>query len=128
MQDHQEAMLKSLVAVAWADGKMDGKENAMLDAFVQAFGLDEKDAAVIREYAKTPRTIDDVPLTDLWRGDRELLLQHAMLVAYSDGTKSPEEDKVLHALVEKLRINAEDGASILKNAEARAKALLPLLQ
>jgi len=55
MQDHQEAMVKSLVAVAWADGRVEGEESEVIEALISSFELSEDDAKVIREYAKTPR-------------------------------------------------------------------------
>ena len=36
MKDYQEAMLKSLVAVAWADGRLEGEETEVIDALLQA--------------------------------------------------------------------------------------------
>ena len=32
MQDYQEAMVKSLIAVAWADGKVEDEETEVIDA------------------------------------------------------------------------------------------------
>ena len=39
MQPHEEAMVKSLVAVAWADGRLDGEETQVIDALLEAFGI-----------------------------------------------------------------------------------------
>lgn len=39
MEDHQEAMVKSLVAVAWADGRMDDEEAEVIEALLSAFEI-----------------------------------------------------------------------------------------
>src|SRR5262245_15028162 len=124
MQDHQEAMVKSLVAVAWADGHMDDEEGEVIEALLSAFEIQGADADAIREYAKSPRTLDDVPLSDLSDHDRRMLLQHAVIVTYIDGRQSDEEIAVLGQLVEKLRLPKDEAQEILAAAESRAKRLL----
>jgi tellurite resistance protein len=127
MQEHQEAMLKSLVAVAWADGRLDGEEHEVIEALLSAFDVVGDDAETIRAYAKEPRTLADVPLTDLGAEDRRTLLQHALILTYIDGVQSDAEKKVLDELVTKLRLPAEEAKEILAAAEIRAKRLLELL-
>src|SRR5688500_14677743 len=95
MEEYQEAMVKSLVAVAWADGRVEDEESEVIEALVSAFELSGEDANQIREYAKTPRTIDDVPLSELSAHDRRMLLQHAVILTYIDGQQSDEEKGVL---------------------------------
>lgn len=127
MQEHQEAMVKSLVAVAWADGRMDGEENEVIEALLSAFEIEGADADRIREYAKTPKTLDDVPLTDLSASDRRLLLQHAVILTYIDGQQSETEKKILSELVERLHIPPSEAKVLLEASEQRAKRLLDLL-
>jgi tellurite resistance protein len=127
MQEHQEAMLKSLVAVAWADGRMDGEEREVIEALLSAFDVHGADADAIREYARTPRTLEDVPLTELGAEDRRALLQHALIVTYIDGHQSEQEQRVLADLVARLRLPADEAKELLEAAETRAKRLLSLL-
>lgn len=127
MQEHQEAMVKSLVAVAWADGRMDGEETEVIEALVSAFEIGKEDAEAIRTFAKEPKTLDDVPLTDLSASDRRLLLQHAVILTYIDGEQSATEKKVIGELVEKLRIPETEAKVLLDASEQRAKRLLDLL-
>ena len=126
MQEHQEAMLKSLVAVAWADGRVEEEESEVIEALLAAFEIGGDDADSIREYAKTSRSIDDIPITDLSATDRRQLLQHAVILTYIDGELSTEEVGLLNALVEKLRIPEDEASELLKYAEQRAKRLLEL--
>ena len=66
----------------------------------------DKEAADLREYAKTPRTLDDIPLTDLSADDRRSLLQHAVLLTYIDGEQATAERNMLRELADKLRMPA----------------------
>jgi tellurite resistance protein len=127
MQDYQEAMLKSLVAIAWADGRVEAEETEVIEALLSAFEVSGPDADVIREYAKTPRAIADVPVSDLSAADRRALIQHAVILTYIDGTQSEDEKQVLADLVTKLRVPADEAKDILAAAEERAKRLISLL-
>lgn len=127
MQEHQEAMVKSLVAVAWADGRMDGEETEVIEALVSAFEIGTEDADAIRTFAKEPKTLDDVPLTELSASDRRLLLQHAVILTYIDGEQSATEKQIIAELVEKLRIPETEAKVLLDASEQRAKRLLDLL-
>ncbi len=127
MEDHQEAMVKSLVAVAWADGRMEDEESEVIEALLSAFEIRGDDADTVREYAKTPRTLDDVPLTELSAHDRRLLLQHAVIVTYIDGRQTDDEVKVLDELVTKLHIPEGEAKELLEVAGQRARRLLDLL-
>lgn len=127
MQEHQEAMVKSLIAVAWADGRMDGDETEVIEALLSAFEIEGEDAERLREYAKEPKTLDDVELTELSASDRRLLLQHAVILTYIDGHQSETERKVLDELVERLRLPPAEAKVLLEASENRAKRLLDLL-
>ena len=51
MQEHQEAMVKSLVAVGWADGRMDVEETEVIEALLCAFEIEGDDAESVRDFA-----------------------------------------------------------------------------
>ena len=127
MNDVRLAMLQSLVAVAWADEKLHAKESEIIEALMTAFELPEDEAAAIRAFAATPRTLADVPLTELSAHDRRLLLQHAVLLSYVDGDPDAGELRLIDELVGRLRISEAEAAPILAAAHARARRLAPLL-
>jgi tellurite resistance protein len=127
MQDYQEAMVKSLVAVAWADGRVDDDETEVIEALISAFEIDAAGAEAIREYAKTKRTLDDVPLSDLSAHDRRMLLQHAVILTFVDGEQSEKEREVIAELVRKLHIPDPEASELLESATTRAKRLAQLL-
>lgn len=127
MRDHEEAILKSLVAVAWADGRMEGEEKEVLEALISAFELGTEDAQTVRDFAATPKALGDIPFDKLEEADRRLLLQHAVILSYIDGTQSDRERAVLEDLIGKLDIPRSEADGLLEAADQRAKRLLDLL-
>jgi tellurite resistance protein len=127
MHEQDRAILKSLVSVAWADGRVTHEESEVLEALLQAFEAQPDEIAELREYAKTPRTLADIPVTELSADDRRTLLQHAVLISFIDGEQAPEEKKLLGELCEKLRIPAEEVPGLMAAAEGRAKKFLDVL-
>jgi tellurite resistance protein len=120
----EKTIVKSLVAVAWADGTVKEPERAMLEGLLWAFGASEADESEIVEYAKKKRTLqDDIPVAELDRGDKELLLAHAALLTHADGKQTKAEEKVLEKLIGLLGFSAEDASPIVSGARDRAKKL-----
>ena len=124
MQNHQESMLKSLIAVAWADGRVDEEEGKLVEVLLDNFGAYGEDAEKMRAYAMEPRTMDDIDLTYLSASDRVQLLNHAVLLSFIDGEQSDTERAVLATLVEKLGLEAEEADAIMSSAAERSKKLL----
>ncbi|MBO6936345.1 MAG: TerB family tellurite resistance protein [Deltaproteobacteria bacterium] len=126
MQPHEEAILKSLVAVAWADGRVDGDESEVIDALLEAFGVDGEAADGLREFAKEERSIDDIPLTELSATDRRMLLQHAVIVTWVDGEQHEKELEVLDKLAARLNLPEDEAKALREAANDRAKRMLEL--
>ena len=124
MHEQNMAIVKSLVSVAWADGVFAEAERDMVEALIAAFDANENEAAEIRAYAATERTLDDIPLSELSTDDRRILLQHAVLLSYVDGEQSEVERTYLKALYERLHIPEDEAMSLIRNAEERAKRFL----
>ncbi len=82
MHEQNLAIVKGLVSVAWADGKLAAEESELIDGLLQAFDATASEAHEIRRFAERPRTLDDVPLTDLSAEDRRLLLHYAVLITF----------------------------------------------
>ena len=127
MDDQDKAILKSLVTVAWADDKVTSEESEVIEALLQAFEATAEEAAEIRDYAATRRTLEDIPLTELSADDRRTLLQHAVLLTYIDGEQAPQEKELLGRLCDRLRIPRDEATTLLGAADARAKKFLSLL-
>jgi len=121
------AILKGLVSVAWADGRMAGEEKEVLEALLQAFEATPSEAHELRMYAREPKQLTDVPLHDLSADARRLLLQHAVLLSFVDGEQDRKEKQMIDELCEVLRIPNIESRGLVAAAEERAKSLLRLL-
>ena len=121
------AILKGLVSVAWADGRLAGEEKEVLEALLQAFEATPSEAHELRLFAREPKKLSDVPLHDLSADARRLLLQHAVLLSYVDGEQDVTEKKIIDELCEVLRIPGIESKGLVAAAEDRAKSLLKLL-
>jgi len=121
------AILKGLVTVAWADGRMAGEEKEVLEALLQAFEATPSEAHEVRMFARDPKQLSDVPLHDLSADARRLLLQHAVLLSFVDGEQDQREKQIIDELCEVLRIPSIESRGLVAAAEERAKSLLRLL-
>jgi uncharacterized tellurite resistance protein B-like protein len=121
------AILTSLVSVAWVDGRVDKAEQHVLDALLAAFDATPSEALQIREYARTPRTLDDIPLSELNADDRRSLLQQATQLILVDGEFHDKEQKLIDDLCERLQIGQEEAVEIVTFATRRAQELTRLL-
>ena len=128
MHEQNLAIVKGLVSVAWADGKLAAEESELIDGLLQAFNATPSEAHEVRRFAERPRTLDDVPLTDLSAEDRRLLLHYAVLITFVDREQSDSERDFLQRLVVRLRLPAEEAARIMQAAESQAMSLMHLLE
>jgi tellurite resistance protein len=127
MREENMAVLKSLVSVAWADGTFDNAEKEMVDALIAAFEASDEEAKEIREYAVEKRTLDDMPILDLNADDRRVLLQHAVLLTYVDGSQHEAEKAFIGDMCKTLEIPDHEAKALIGLAEERAKRFLNLL-
>lgn len=123
MTPSEKNILKSLVAVAWADGKVAQPETGVLEGLLIGFDASDDEEREILEYAKARRTFDDLPLSELSHDDRELLLANAALMTHADGEQTEVERELLHKLIARLELDERDAQSILKSARDGALVL-----
>jgi uncharacterized tellurite resistance protein B-like protein len=120
----EKTIVKSLVAVAWADGALAEPEAGMIDGLLWAFGATEEQEAEIREFAKKKRTIKvDIVAKVLDKDAREILFAHAALLTHADGKQTPAETKLLRSLAEHLEFSDEDASRIILHAKERAQTM-----
>jgi uncharacterized tellurite resistance protein B-like protein len=127
MHEQNLAILKGLVSVAWADGKVAAEEMDIIEGLLTAYDATPSEVHEVRLFAHQSRTIDDVPLTDLSAADRRILLHQAVLITYADGEQSDSELQVLSDLVARLRIPADEAKAILESGAKHAESMLHLL-
>lgn len=124
MTPSEKNIVRALVAVAWADGKLEEPESGIIEGLLSGFDASEAEEREIIEYAKQKRTFNkDFPVADLSREDRELLLANAALLTHADGQQSGSERELLDKLVRLLEFSAEDADSILASVKDGALTL-----
>jgi len=127
MHEQNLAIVKGLVCVAWADGKIASEETELIESLLQAFHATPSEAHEIRLFARQSRGLDDVPLTDLAAEDRRVLLHYAVLITFVDRVQSSSEKEFLSRLAARLRLPADDSERIVSAAELQAQTLVHLL-
>lgn len=127
MHEQNVAILKGLVAVAWADGDFADSEQQALDGLLAAFGASDDEAKELKEYSKTPRKLEDIPLKELSADDRRMLYSHAVLLTWVDGHQHEKEKEFLDALAKHLRLTDDEAKAIFASSSERAKKYLKLL-
>jgi uncharacterized tellurite resistance protein B-like protein len=120
-------LLKLLVALAWADGKVDEEELEIVEAMLDTFEANHEEGAEIREWAKQERSLADIDVSDLTEDDADLVLFQAVLLTYIDGEQTEKEVVLLNEFIEKLGIPSDRAAEVLERANEKAKELLPVL-
>jgi tellurite resistance protein len=127
MHAENVAILKSLVSVAWADGDFGPPEKEMIDALLVAFDASEDQAKEVRAYAETHRTMQDIPIEDLSPDDLRVLIHHAVLLTFIDGTQNEKEKAFVVEMAKYLGLPEAEIEGLIESAEQRAKRNLRLL-
>jgi uncharacterized membrane protein YebE (DUF533 family) len=127
MHEQNLAIVRGLVCVAWADGKIANEEAELIDSLLKAFQANPSEAHEVRMFARHPRTLDDVPLTDLAAEDRRVLLHYAVLITFVDREQSEAEKEFLGHLVARLRLPSDEAERVISAAESQAQSLAHLL-
>jgi tellurite resistance protein len=123
MTPSERNIVKSLIAVAWADGKLEAPESGVIEGMLSGFDASPEEEKELLEYGSTRRGLDDIPLAELGKDDRELLLANAALLTHADGDQSDSERLTLEALVKLLGFGAEEARSIIDSADDGALVL-----
>lgn len=124
MTPGEKNIVRSLVAVAWADGRLESGEASVIEGLLTGFDASEAEERELLEYARTRRTLEaDVPVAELSREERELLLANAALLTHADGDQSDAETEVLARLVTILGFSDAEAHAILSEADDGALAL-----
>ena len=117
MTPSERNIVKSLIAVAWADGKLEQPEAGVIEGLLCGFDASDDEEADLLEYARIPRTLEaDIPLDQMSEDDRELLLANAALLARADGEESVSEQALLIKLSGILGFAAERAREIIESA------------
>lgn len=100
--------MRALVAVAWADGRMESAEAGVIEGLLSGFDATPEEEAEILAFARHRRTLEsDVPVAELSTADRELLFSNAALLVCADGVETRGERLVLARLAALLELPPE---------------------
>lgn len=124
MTPSEKNIVKSLIAVAWADGKMEESESGVIEGLLSGFDASDAEEAELLEYARERRSLEaDIPLAALGQEERELLFANAALLTRADGEVSDGESALLDELAELLGFSAEDAEALIESVEDGALRL-----
>lgn len=116
MTPSEKNIVRSLVAVAWADGKMEEPESNVIEGLLCGLDASPEEEAELTEWAQTRRSLEaDIPLAELGTEDRELLLANAALLTQVDGEVSASETELLERLIQLLGFEREEADAILSS-------------
>jgi uncharacterized membrane protein YebE (DUF533 family) len=127
MRAEDLAIVRGLVSVAWADGRVTDEESEVIDGVLAAYAASPSEERELRRYAASPRKLEDIELNELSAAGRRVLLQHAVLLTFVDGEQHQKEKELLEDLVTRLRIPPAEASRVVLEAEKRAKSMLGLL-
>ena len=127
MSPENEAIVKSLVSVAWSDGEFADSERELLNGLLEAFQATEAQASALRTYAETKRALEDIPLEDLSPDDLRVLINHAVLLTFIDGEQNTTERDFVVRMARYIGLTDEEASHLIASSEARAKRNLRLL-
>jgi tellurite resistance protein len=127
MHEQNLAILKGLVCVAWADGRVTSAESELLEGLLQAYAATPSETLEVRKFAESPRVLTDVPIHDLSYNDRRVLLSQAVLLGFVDGELHEKERVLIDELCHVLRVPSIEARGIIDAASEQASKLLPLL-
>jgi uncharacterized membrane protein YebE (DUF533 family) len=117
MTPSEKSVVKSLIAVAWADGQVQGSELGVIEGLLCSFDATADEEVEILGYARVPRTLtQDIPVEQFSDEERELLLTNAALLTLADRTRSPQEIRVLGELAELLGFESDEAQSLIAEA------------
>lgn len=117
-------IVRGLIAVAWADGRVTAEEHEIVDALLEAYKATPSEAAELRRFAVTPRGLQDIDVGQLSFDDRRVLLQHAVLLTFVDGQQHDKEKRLPADLIADLNLSPLDAERVVRAAEGRACEML----
>jgi tellurite resistance protein len=120
----EKNIVKALIAVAWADGKLERPESGVIEGLLCGFDASPDEERELTQYAAERRTLSsDVPVAEMNREDREILLGNAALLTHADGEQSASERSVLDDLVKLLQFEPDEADAIIASARDGALQL-----
>ena len=112
------AVVRFLIAVAHADGRLDDQETEALQVAIVRLTISEEERERLESELKNPGSIDSSARRLEREEDKMFVLLHGLRVALADGNYDKKERKRIEALARKLEISSE----ILDGLESQVSA------
>ena len=112
-------ILKTVLGLAYADGKLADAEERLIDFLIDSYGLSPEEEGEVREAG--PEGADPERLAEVLTDDQERhrAYEVASLICLMDGSQQPEESDMLRKIRDVLSIQAEQAVEI----EGRARQI-----
>jgi uncharacterized membrane protein YebE (DUF533 family) len=120
--DSKEAkveVLKTVRALAWADGELSAAEQRLLDFLIDTSGLSAEQEAAVRAQQGAAVDLSQLAAVVTEPRDRAWAYEVAALVSQMDGSQDPAEWALLNQLKPVLQLDEETA----RQAEARARTI-----
>jgi uncharacterized tellurite resistance protein B-like protein len=124
MTPEEKTTVRALVAVAWVDGEMHVPEAGVIDGLLAAFDASPDETAEIHEFARTPRTLRDVDVSNLSADEKDTLLRNAALLICSDGVETDAEIHLVGQLAQILEVSANDAREVVRSVRGGVEAAM----
>lgn len=119
MNSREKLIVQALIALAWADGAVEGPESSVVDGLLAGFDASPEEEAELHAWAKKPRKLDDVSLGSLNADERDTLLANAALLIAADGKETRSERAMLEKLARVLGLDAEEARQAVLSTRGR---------
>jgi uncharacterized membrane protein YebE (DUF533 family) len=114
MTPMEKAVVQALVAVAWADGEVEGPEEGVVEGLLAGFDASAEEERELLSWAGSPRSLGEVDLALLDEDARELLMTNAALLVSADGLERISERDVLGGLAARLGLDADEALEMVR--------------
>ncbi|MEP7125849.1 MAG: DUF533 domain-containing protein [Byssovorax sp.] len=109
--------LALLIAVAWADGRLDDKEREGVRGAAQALNLNKDLRDRLEQLIEKPAKVSELSLDALSPRDRAFAYVASAWMAHADGTLDPDEQALLDELGKALDFDEKRQAELMAIAE-----------
>lgn len=119
MTSREKTIVQALIALAWADGSVDGPEASVVEGLLAGFSATDEEEAELLAWAKQPRELEDLNVGELDTDERDTLLANAALLVQVDGVETKAERAMLQKLASLLKLDAEEARQAVLSTRAR---------
>lgn len=108
MEPSYREVIKGLIQIVWADGKVDDRERIILGEMLAELGLDYKDLTEVGQMMQEATEPPDLEtILEGTQAEKEDLMRLMLALATTKGTLNPSELRYINAVAKRLGIDAD---------------------